>query len=480
MQHVDDLQNQAALRLARDADPDGERTIGVLTKPDALTKGAVGNRQKWRDVIEGKSHPLKHGYYCVRLPDDDERKRNLSRAESQKIAADFFEAIAPWNAIADRNRFGVPNFVANISELLVKLIEKNLTKLKEKVQQLLDDCEAQLRLLPVLTMGEPMTEVCSRITQFCADFQSAVFGESHKLELVQPNKRRYNGLKDEIFRTRPNFTTSLIIRDADYVKETSPQPAGPVIDLNHVKQAIADSVGWELPTHVPYDATKNFIRGFTSQWDGLALSCFNDIFATTSDFVQECVRKHFGQFKSFETQVAAIVQHDLDQCRDGTQHTLNDLLLKLEQVPFHTQNTEFFRSQWQFWCQYYHGRSGHHWCNFERTHNDEAIQVMAVVRAYFEVAYKRVIDYVPLTIEHELNQTLAAHFQDSLLNRFLGKMGTPDQMKALLTEDPSLAKKREFLEDRRTRLQQIKRRLEEVRKDVVNGVDDASVEHQSY
>ncbi|KAG6904537.1 hypothetical protein DXG01_009197, partial [Tephrocybe rancida] len=128
---LDDMQNQAAVRLARDADPTGGRTIGapmlfnfnvmlkfrtgVLTKPDGLSDGATGHLQSWKDVIEGKLHPLKHGYYCVRLPNDAERNRSKSRSNFQKFAASFFDTTTPWSTIADRNRFGIPNFVASIS-----------------------------------------------------------------------------------------------------------------------------------------------------------------------------------------------------------------------------------------------------------------------------------------------------------------------------------------------------------------------------
>jgi hypothetical protein len=136
----DDIENQQAVRLARESDPLGERTIGnwdiylatsnvehvlgVLTKPDTLTQGATGSRRKWKAILEGQGHELKHGYYCVRLPDDDERSRNISRAESLSIATQFFDRTEPWNTIANPNRLGIANLVSDISYILVGLIEK--------------------------------------------------------------------------------------------------------------------------------------------------------------------------------------------------------------------------------------------------------------------------------------------------------------------------------------------------------------------
>ena len=71
----------------------------------------------------GAEYPLKHGYYCVRLPDDDERSQAMTRADYQRLADQFFNATSPWKDILHSQRFGVPNFVSDISKLLVGLIE---------------------------------------------------------------------------------------------------------------------------------------------------------------------------------------------------------------------------------------------------------------------------------------------------------------------------------------------------------------------
>jgi hypothetical protein len=137
----DDMENQQSMSLARAADPNGWRTIGkspilqdgrvtqnssgVLTKPDTLGTGAINQRRKWVEIIEGHSeeHTLRHGFYCVRLPDDAERAQRLSRAESQRRAEEYFDTTSPWKDAIDRRRFGIPGFVSDISQLLIQLIE---------------------------------------------------------------------------------------------------------------------------------------------------------------------------------------------------------------------------------------------------------------------------------------------------------------------------------------------------------------------
>jgi hypothetical protein len=97
--------------------------LGILTKPDAIPVGATSTRAEWKAVLEGKLHKLKYGYYCVRLPDEDERLRQITRFESQAMAAQFFDSVSPWNEVTDRSRFGIPSFVHNISGILVERIK---------------------------------------------------------------------------------------------------------------------------------------------------------------------------------------------------------------------------------------------------------------------------------------------------------------------------------------------------------------------
>ena len=74
-------------------------------------------------MLEGTTHPAKHGYYCVLLPDDEQRTRGVTKLQMEHDAEEFFNGTAPWNEILDRARFGIPNFIRYISTLLVQLIE---------------------------------------------------------------------------------------------------------------------------------------------------------------------------------------------------------------------------------------------------------------------------------------------------------------------------------------------------------------------
>jgi hypothetical protein len=51
--------------MARAADKDGSRTIGVLTKADTIEPGTHNN---WLKILQGHNYELRLGYYCVINP----------------------------------------------------------------------------------------------------------------------------------------------------------------------------------------------------------------------------------------------------------------------------------------------------------------------------------------------------------------------------------------------------------------------------
>ena len=54
-----DLHNQEILKMAEEADPDGDRTLAVLTKPDIIERGTEGSM---RDLMLNCTRPIKLGW----------------------------------------------------------------------------------------------------------------------------------------------------------------------------------------------------------------------------------------------------------------------------------------------------------------------------------------------------------------------------------------------------------------------------------
>lgn len=89
-----DIANQDVIEKAAVLDLEGNRTFGILTKPD-LMEG--GSEQAVVDLIEGKRHKLKLGWHLLRNPGKSELG-DPSKSR-QSIERAFFSQDAPWNRI---------------------------------------------------------------------------------------------------------------------------------------------------------------------------------------------------------------------------------------------------------------------------------------------------------------------------------------------------------------------------------------------
>lgn len=81
-----DYANQIALKLARDADPEGLRTIGVITEPDKLKKNSMGE-DSFIALAENEDVKFHHGWHVLRNLDTEDSSASLAvrHAEEQKV-----------------------------------------------------------------------------------------------------------------------------------------------------------------------------------------------------------------------------------------------------------------------------------------------------------------------------------------------------------------------------------------------------------
>lgn len=80
-----DVATQEILEMAKEVDPEGDRTLGVLTKPDLVDKGA---EPKVVSLVNGASWKLKLGWHLVRNPGQQELSdSSLDRASLEMISS---------------------------------------------------------------------------------------------------------------------------------------------------------------------------------------------------------------------------------------------------------------------------------------------------------------------------------------------------------------------------------------------------------
>ncbi|KAL8136535.1 hypothetical protein V2J09_002536 [Rumex salicifolius] len=121
-----DLANSDALQMAGIADPDGHRTIGVITKLDIMDRGTDA-----RNFLLGKVIPLKLGYVGVVNRSQEDILFNRSIKDALVAEEKFFRGRPVYNDIADR--CGIPQLAKKLNQILVQHIKSVLPNLKAQI-----------------------------------------------------------------------------------------------------------------------------------------------------------------------------------------------------------------------------------------------------------------------------------------------------------------------------------------------------------
>lgn len=154
------MATQEILELAEEYDPHGERTLGVMTKPDLVKD--MGDRQAICDLINGEKRPLKLGYYLVRnqFSSGNFHGFNISfktawsfvnsTGTDADVPAPFVEdrifEEKPWRDLP-KDRLGVDALRARLRTILVDITKRVFPQLKVDIRQQMEQCEKDLEAL---------------------------------------------------------------------------------------------------------------------------------------------------------------------------------------------------------------------------------------------------------------------------------------------------------------------------------------------
>ncbi|GLH16565.1 Dynamin [Gryllus bimaculatus] len=172
-----DLANSDALKLAKEVDPAGIRTIGVITKLDLMDEGTDA-----RDILENKLLPLRRGYIGVvnRSQKDIEGRKDIKAA----LAAErkFFLSHPSYRHLADR--LGTPYLQRVLNQQLTNHIRDTLPSLREKLQKQQLTLEKDVEQYKHFRPDDPAIKtkaMLQMIQQLQSDFERTIEGSGSAL-----------------------------------------------------------------------------------------------------------------------------------------------------------------------------------------------------------------------------------------------------------------------------------------------------------
>ncbi|KAI1764614.1 P-loop containing nucleoside triphosphate hydrolase protein [Hypoxylon sp. FL1150] len=134
--------NQPVTKFARDIDPTGSRTLGLITKPDKIDEGSESERY-YLELAQNLNVKLTLGWHVLR--NRSHTTADDTTEERDEREADFFAASA-WGQL-DSSQLGVESLRARLRKILWKQIQTGLPGVKAEVQSGIKDCRAKLSQL---------------------------------------------------------------------------------------------------------------------------------------------------------------------------------------------------------------------------------------------------------------------------------------------------------------------------------------------
>ncbi|KAK5202298.1 hypothetical protein LTR96_011675 [Exophiala xenobiotica] len=328
-----DFANQIVTKFARELDPRGTRTLGIITKPDTLPRGS-DSEASFIDLAQNKDVTFRLGWHVVRNRDFDDR--DSSPEERDRNEQQFFQT-GVW-AHLPRKNVGISALKVRLSRVLQDQILQELPKLLQDVERGLRDCEKTLDQLgtPRTTLAEQRFYLHGVSERFTYLAKAAV--EGNYTDVFFGNPRTASGIAKrfravtqnlwisfaETMRTKGHQRTivdSKTFKKSEHDSRSTSREAF----IDEVLPLMKDTRGRELPgTYSPLLIADLFFEQ-AQQWESLTLDCVSQLWKKTIHLIV-LILQDVADPRTAEEILRRIVQPALDVIKSELDRVVSRVL----------------------------------------------------------------------------------------------------------------------------------------------------------
>ncbi|QPC74672.1 hypothetical protein HYE68_005424 [Fusarium pseudograminearum] len=336
------LASHVALEKAKVIDPQRQRTIGVITKPDlALTANAKEHIMAAKN--QESAHKLQLGWHVLRNRGEDEK----SLETRDEVETSFFKT-HPWATIPEED-LGIDNFRVKLSGILFNHIRNSLpgvigemeTKLRERQEELTrlgtsrsspKECRSYM-----LTIASDFQRLArdGRDGRYTDPFFGGLEDEGLKFRALL---RNLNRVFDHILRTRGS-TQSIVVSDEEEAEENTlpeylarflesypyefPEPEKITIEELSIQleSKAAANQGREFPGSPNADLAMQLFKNQAAPWKRIAEFHVDTVISIARAFVDQLFKHVVGSPQNNSTTEAILSIH-VDPWFEGKEELL--------------------------------------------------------------------------------------------------------------------------------------------------------------
>ena len=417
-----DIATSDGLKMAKEIDVNGTRTLGVLTKLDIMDKGTDARKALMNEEIH-----LKLGYVGVKNRSKQDLIDKIPMQEAFRKEKEFFLNHPVYKRMGP-GYYGTDVLIQKLTKILFKVIREHLPTIIKAINDNIKKCEEELMLLgepmPVDDAGK-MSLLWNMLNEFCDIYRNVLSGCN--------DEKKYTFLKDEGgHKVKDHFRSLLESYIDDY-------DCTEYIDDSQINQALIIHEGDSIPGFPSVDAFYYILRPHLEELKGPVQECFDKVYEYLEQLATLIVDNTFSRFPQAVTDMTEMVMRYLQDERDKCKAVL-DQVVNMEIEFLFTNDTDYLNKHTTFVP-----KMG----DVILQANEDAIDTRAIyireirnrLKAYFNLVVRNLRDNVPKTIGHNLVRSVQNNMQIKLYDQLYSN----NELITSLNEPEEIMRKRHDL-----------------------------------
>jgi dynamin 1-like protein len=313
-----DLANSDSLQLARSVDPQGRRTVGVLTKLDLMDAGTNA-----LDILTGRVYPLKLGFIGIvnRSQQDINVEKSMSAARDAET--EFFRSHPAYRNIAHKN--GTQYLAKALNQVLMNHIRDKLPDMKARLNTLMGQAQQELNSFgDAAAFGDKNQQgalILRLMTQFARDFVSSIEGTN-----VEISTKELSGGARVYYIFNDVFGQALASIDATAN-----------LDAQDIRTAIRNSTGPRPSLFVPELAFDLLVKPQIRLLAAPSLRCVELVYEELVKICHNCTSPELQRFPRLHAQLVEAVSELLRE-RLGPTSEYTQSLIEIQAAYINTNH----------------------------------------------------------------------------------------------------------------------------------------------
>lgn len=290
-----DLATSDAMKLAREVDPQGDRTWGVLTKLDLMDKGTNA-----LDILEGKTFKLKKPWIGVVNRSQADINRSADMQSARRREREFFQTSPDYGHLSAR--MGTEYLAKMVSKHLEEVIKSRIPGITALVNNNIDELERELG-----ATGRPVGE----------DAGAQLFS------VLEMCRAFYDNFQDHLDGRRAGGDRITSVFEDKLPTALQKLPFDKYLSLQNVRRIVAEADGYQPHLIAPENGYRRLIEGALLLFKGPAESVVDEVHFILRDLAKTAISEttELLRFPTLQAQLLGAATAALENFREEGRRT---------------------------------------------------------------------------------------------------------------------------------------------------------------